>query len=60
MYNYNSYDEAVNAANLVLGGASISLLNKATHYHAFLCQPSWSTKMKRIIRIGKHLFYKEY
>lgn len=60
MYNYNAYDEAVNAANLVLGGASISLLNEATHYHAFYVQPSWSTKMKRITRIGKHLFYKEY
>ena len=58
MYNYNSYDEAVNAANLVLGGASIALLNQATHYHAFYVQPSWSTKMKRIIRIGKHIFYK--
>ena len=58
MYNYNAYDEAVNAANLVLGGASISLLNGATHYHAFYVQPNWSTKMKRIIRIGKHIFYK--
>ena len=58
MYNYNSNDEAVNAANLVLGGASIALLNQATHYHAFYVQPSWSTKMKRIIRIGKHIFYK--
>ena len=58
MYNYNSYDEAVNAANLVLGGASIALLNQATHYHAFYVQPSWSTTMKRIIRIGKHIFYK--
>tara|TARA_R110000765_G_scaffold104372_1_gene194149 strand:+ start:258 stop:749 length:492 start_codon:yes stop_codon:yes gene_type:complete len=60
MYNYNSYDEAVNAANLVLSGASISLLNKATHYHAFYVKPNWSTKMKKVIRIGKHLFYREY
>ena len=58
MYNYNAYDEAVSVVNLVLSGASISLLNKATHYYAFYAQPNLSIKIKKIIRIGKHIFYR--
>ena len=29
----------------------------ATHFHASYVAPEWSTQMKRVARIGKHLFY---
>ena len=29
----------------------------ATHFHARYVAPEWSTQMKRVARIGKHLFY---
>ena len=30
---------------------------KATHFHAHYVLPQWSSKMKRVVRIGNHLFY---
>jgi hypothetical protein len=30
---------------------------RATHFHARYVAPEWSTQMKRVARIGKHLFY---
>ena len=30
---------------------------RATHFHARYVVPEWSTQMKRVARIGKHLFY---
>jgi N-acetylmuramoyl-L-alanine amidase len=30
----------------------------ATHYHADHIRPTWSRKMKRTVKIGRHIFYK--
>lgn len=31
----------------------------ATFYHAKSVKPDWSTKFKRVARIGQHIFYRE-
>ncbi|MBE8220002.1 MAG: hypothetical protein HAW65_01665, partial [Alphaproteobacteria bacterium] len=31
--------------------------DRATHYHADYVVPSWSKKMVRIEKIGRHIFY---
>tara|TARA_R110000796_G_C14547400_1_gene433512 strand:+ start:867 stop:1343 length:477 start_codon:yes stop_codon:yes gene_type:complete len=58
MYDYESYYEAILVSKLVLGGGKLDLIDKATHYHASYVYPNWAPKMKRIIQIGKHIFYK--
>ena len=58
MYDIIAYEEAIEVANLVLKGAVIEPVKDATHYHAFYVKPSWSLKLKRITRIGKHIFYR--
>lgn len=31
----------------------------ATHYHAIYVRPKWSKKLKRLTKIGNHIFYEE-
>lgn len=35
-------------------------LADATHYHAIYVRPDWARTMKRVERIGRHIFYKTY
>jgi spore germination cell wall hydrolase CwlJ-like protein len=35
-------------------------LASATHYHAVYVRPDWAKTMKRVERIGRHVFYKTY
>lgn len=35
-------------------------LASATHYHAVYVRPDWARTMKRVERIGRHVFYKTY
>jgi|TARA_R100000093_G_C1926213_1_gene67252 spore germination cell wall hydrolase CwlJ-like protein len=58
MYDIMAYDDAVTVANMILSGARIETIKSATHYHAVYVEPSWSFKLKRITRIGKHIFYR--
>jgi spore germination cell wall hydrolase CwlJ-like protein len=32
----------------------------ATHYHATYVKPRWASKMKKMQKIGRHIFYKTY
>ena len=41
-------------------GDYISVIgSKATHYHSVDVHPYWADELKRIRRIGKHIFYKK-
>ena len=47
-------------AQKVLSGKAASemaVVQAATHYHADYVQPKWSFSLRRIIKIGRHIFY---
>ena len=47
-------------ADEVAGGrARSAALVTATHYHAGYVSPSWAPRMKRLTKIGQHIFYYE-
>ena len=35
----------------------VKVISAATHYHADYVRPKWSGSMKRLIKIGRHIFY---
>lgn len=35
-------------------------VGSATHYHATYVRPNWAPTMKRVEKIGKHIFYRTY
>lgn len=48
------------AAKAVEGKVNLSEVDASTHYHATYVRPRWAGTMKRLNRIGKHIFYKTY
>lgn len=44
-------DEVLNGRNLVQS------VRTATHYHANYVRPYWAPKLKRLSKIGRHIFY---
>jgi spore germination cell wall hydrolase CwlJ-like protein len=52
--------EAKQIASRAIGGeADVKIISTATHYHADYVQPRWAGTMKRLIKIGRHVFYRE-
>lgn len=45
------------AARAMAGQDDIEIISTATHYHADYVQPSWANAMKRLVKIGRHIFY---
>ncbi len=45
------------ASRALAGDAYVRVVSTATHYHADYVQPNWSGSMKRLIKIGRHIFY---
>ncbi len=45
------------AAKAMAGDESIKIMTAATHYHADYVTPKWATSLKRVIKIGRHIFY---
>jgi spore germination cell wall hydrolase CwlJ-like protein len=45
------------AKRAMAGENSVNIISTATHYHADYVQPSWANAMKRLIKIGRHIFY---
>lgn len=41
------------------GDQSIKAIAAATNYHADYVQPKWARSMKRLIKIGRHVFYSD-
>ena len=41
------------------GNQSIKAIAAATNYHADYVQPKWARSMKRLIKIGRHVFYSD-
>lgn len=41
------------------GDASVAAIGSATNYHADYVTPAWAKSMRRLIKIGHHVFYEE-
>jgi hypothetical protein len=41
------------------GDQTVKIMGAATHYHADYVRPRWSRGMKRLIKIGRHIFYSD-
>jgi hypothetical protein len=47
------------AAKAMAGDKSIEIMTAATHYHADYVTPKWAASFKRVIKIGRHIFYSD-
>jgi spore germination cell wall hydrolase CwlJ-like protein len=45
------------AAKALAGDQTVRIMGAATHYHADYVKPRWSYQMKKLIKIGRHIFY---
>ncbi len=41
------------------GNQSVPAVGTATNYHADYVNPKWAKSMKRLIKIGHHIFYED-
>jgi spore germination cell wall hydrolase CwlJ-like protein len=59
--NRDSWQVAKDVAMAVTAGKIwLPEVGSATHYHATYVHPSWARTMKRVARIGDHIFYRTY
>lgn len=47
------------AQKALAGDQSVRVLSAATNYHADYVSPKWTHGMKRLIKIGRHIFYSD-
>jgi cell wall hydrolase len=47
------------ASRAMAGEADVKIVSTATHYHADYVQPRWAGTMKRLMKIGRHIFYRD-
>ncbi len=45
------------ATRAIKGSSKVKVISAATHYHAHYVNPPWARSMKRLIKIGRHIFY---
>jgi spore germination cell wall hydrolase CwlJ-like protein len=47
------------AKKAIAGDAHVAAIGTATNYHADYVKPKWAKSMKRLIKIGRHVFYED-
>ncbi len=47
------------AKRTIAGDAKVAALTTATNYHADYVKPKWAKSMKRLVKIGRHIFYED-
>lgn len=47
------------AKKAIAGDAQVAAIGTATNYHADYVKPKWAKSMKRLIKIGRHVFYED-
>lgn len=61
MTDNQAYQLAIEAVRVVLEGRAEIFLRKnlhlATHYHNTSVNPVWNRKMRKIAKVGNHIFY---
>ena len=45
------------AQRAIAGDPAIAMMGSATNYHADYVKPKWAKTMRRLARIGHHIFY---
>src|SRR5262249_55147837 len=56
--NQGAWTQAKRIAERALAGdQTVRIMGAATYYHADYVRPRWSYQMKRLIKIGRHIFY---
>ena len=56
----SSWAKSKRVAQKALGGdAKVAAIGTATNYHADYVRPKWAKSMKRLIKIGRHVFYED-
>jgi spore germination cell wall hydrolase CwlJ-like protein len=45
------------AKNVIAGRDRVAEVGHATHYHALYVRPDWAPRMKKVTKIGLHVFY---
>ncbi|WP_224003485.1 cell wall hydrolase [Aureimonas sp. SA4125] len=59
--NKRSYSEALRIAGEVTRGDTwIAEVGSSTHYHATYVAPRWANAMKKVDKIGRHIFYRTF
>jgi spore germination cell wall hydrolase CwlJ-like protein len=54
----DGWNRVMKVANKAIDGdQTVRVMSAATHYHADYVRPKWSRSMKRLIKIGRHIFY---
>ncbi len=57
--NKKQWQTAIDVAKKVISGqAYVKEVGDATHYHATYVSPPWKKLMKRVAKVGVHIFYK--
>lgn len=55
-----AWSNAKRIAKMAMSGdASVAAIGSATNYHADYVRPAWARNMKRLIKIGHHVFYED-
>lgn len=60
--NRSQWQASLRVAQKVLSGKAadqVKVVEAATHYHADYVQPKWSFSLRRIVKIGRHIFYSD-
>lgn len=55
-----AWDSALELSKLILENPKrmlVTCVDDAVHYHADYVSPRWSAKMKRLCKVGSHIFY---
>ena len=47
------------AQKAIAGDSTVAAIGTATNYHADYVSPKWAKSMKRLIKIGHHIFYSD-
>ena len=56
----SAWSNAKRVAQKALSGDSqVAAIGSATNYHADYVRPKWAKSMKRLIKIGRHIFYSD-
>lgn len=55
-----SWDRSKRIAQMALAGDQmVQIMGAATNYHADYVKPKWTRNMKRLVKIGRHIFYSD-
>ena len=56
-HNLEAWKQALWIATITYDYNPLSMVGRATHYHAVYVRPRWAAAHRRVRRIGKHIFY---